>query len=76
MKSGKHIRTIIGSVCIIISIVIIGCSTLTAVKVPPGNYNVDNPSLHHRRQLLCEGDRSKNGYNHPCREIHYPGATT
>jgi hypothetical protein len=39
MKSGKHIRTIIGSVCIIISIVIIGCSTLTAVKVPPGNYN-------------------------------------
>jgi hypothetical protein len=42
MKPSKHIRTIIGSVCIIVSIVIIGCSTMTAVKVPLGSYN---PSL-------------------------------
>jgi len=39
MKSSKQIKTIIGSVCVIISIIIIGCSTLTAVKVPLGNYN-------------------------------------
>jgi len=35
MKSSKHIKTLIGSVCIIISIIIIGCT----VKVPLSNYN-------------------------------------
>lgn len=35
MKSSKHKKTIVGSVCIIISIIIIGCT----VKVPLSNYN-------------------------------------
>lgn len=39
MKSGKHMKTILGSVCMIISIAIIGCGTLNAVKVPLSNYN-------------------------------------
>ncbi len=37
MKSGKHIRTIIGSVCIIIGITMMGCRA--AVKVSLNNYN-------------------------------------
>ena len=35
MKSSKHIKTLMGSVCIIISFIIIGCT----VKVPLSNYN-------------------------------------
>ena len=39
MKPSKHVRTIIGSFCIIIPVIIIGCTTMTAVKVPLGKYN-------------------------------------
>ena len=39
MKSDRYMKIIIGSACMIISIAIMGCGTLTAVKVPLGNYN-------------------------------------
>ena len=39
MKSSKQIKTIIGSLCVIVSVIMIGCGTFRAVKVPLSNYN-------------------------------------
>jgi len=39
MKSSKQIKTIIGSLCVIISVIMIGCGTLRAVKVQLNSYN-------------------------------------
>jgi hypothetical protein len=85
MKPNKHIRTIIGPVYIIIIAVIIGCTTLTAVKVPLGNYN---PSLSGdysvykgKRVYLMNFDNQANdtsiwNYYSPDKKFSYSGSNT